>query len=294
GMAFGVQRIIAFVKTEYLESFLNLIIVIFLLLFFASIGNVSTFFSNIGTAIASSAGISTPPSVSSLHDIYNGICNTYYNDAISQLGALTVLSLQGYAFNILTSLTISLMPNGFGVSFSPFAGYGPFPTMITTATGIISGIAGLEGGVIFLLAVIYYIFPIFLFLGLVFRAFPWTRAAGGSFLALFISFYIIFPALIYPFSTVSAQGIATLETPQSFLPSGGIASAFISGAVSQSLPFTSMAAFIDGFVGSIINSAFQLFGIIIAFVISFNLLESFGDLLGAPALASRHMLSRVI
>lgn len=105
--------------------------------------------------------------------------------------------------NLMTSFTdsappeIEITPMGFGGTFSPLAGLNLLPNTINYLTEITSLMIIALISVTFLLSIIYSLFPIFLYAGIVLRALPWTRAAGGIFISVFIGFYIIFPMVLY-------------------------------------------------------------------------------------------------
>jgi len=405
GYAFGVTRLLVFVKTEYLESFLNILIIVALFGGAAILTGGMIFISNLGNAVISAAGAagpaqqialgtSTASGYQDINGIYNSVCTTYMGDAISHLGGLTGLNAISYGYTIAAGFKIQLMPNGMGIILAPLSGITPYLLLIGFLTPLISGVIGIEIGVIFFMVIVYYLFPLLLFVGVLMRSFPWTRAAGGTLIALFIGFYVFFPALIYPFTainykclqstscipalyspsasaitwnwgdgtttsglssthlyttpgpfsvkmnvndptagsgsdtykgTLSATGTSTIPDTTAQLPSGssfgftgtvsgltvGVqADAGLSSIVTSSDPFAQLQSLagqisqastqgefldiFDFYIFSIINATFQIFGIIISFVISYSLLEGFADLLGAPSLQARDMLKKVI
>lgn len=327
GQAFTISRINSFVKTEYLESILNIIIVLVLFGGMLVIAGGVNFITSLGSAIVGASGVasqtgsgyglvSTTASVQTVQDLYESICGVYWGDAALHFAGLVFLSGITFIYSLISSITVSYMPNGVGVAFGFGAGLTPFNQVLSFMTPLISGAIIVEVGIIFLLAIIYYLFPLFLFAGVLLRALPWTRAAGGTLLALFIGFYVFFPALLYPFASVDYRCLAAqqttaglqyqtacMTTQQGYLnlpsfqstPAGLVSgvSSFFSGAAS----FFNEGQFIalmDFWIFSIINASFQIFGVVISFVISYSLLEGFADLLGAPSLQAKDILRNVI
>lgn len=317
GTAFGLPRVLSYVRTEYLESILNIVIIVILFGGMAVLGGVISFIGNLGSAVVSASGVQTvgsgyiltsAGSVATVPQLYNSICTVYFNDAVLHFGGLSFLSGITLIYNIMQGITISVMPNGMGFSFSPFNGLTPFQQVLSFMTPLISGAIIVEIGIIFLLALIYYLFPLFLFTGILLRCFPWTRAAGGTLLALFIGFYLFFPALLYPFASVdyrclaaqqtlcAAQGQQNLNLPP--VPTT-LTDVFKNLATAPGSAWTFLregefVALLDFWIFSIINASFQIFGVVISFVISYNLLEGFADLLGAPSLSAKNLLRNLI
>ncbi|MEM3252977.1 MAG: hypothetical protein QXS71_00980 [Candidatus Micrarchaeaceae archaeon] len=296
GYAFKIDKLTSYVKTEIIESTANLALIA---IFAGGIGvafSASVFFSNIGlTGVQSASGLTllqgTPTTVSSGSQMYSQLCDNYY----SRIYPIVVLVAGLYASSMVTSMAssinVELIPNGFGISFHPFMGIDPLTLLLYSMQSIAIYIIIIYLAIIMLTWLIFYLFPIFLYAGILFRSFPWTRAAGGTMLAIFISFYIILPAILYPFSEVTFQPSSTFEihTIQGLPTSlSAVESFFIS-------PLSPNAA-IQAFVPYLADGGLQLFSVIIALLISFDLIESFAELLGAPSLRgqSHKMLRRVI
>ncbi|MGI0141310.1 MAG: hypothetical protein ACREBF_01515 [Candidatus Micrarchaeales archaeon] len=328
GYAFSLPRVITMVRTEYLESVLNIIIIVLIVGGMATLSAGVGFIANLGGAAVSASGAGGATLISgqtTLPTIYNSVCNTYVNDALSHLAGLGGITVVSLILSEASSFAVSAIPNGVGVSFKPFFGLIPLQQVTLFLTPLISGVVAIEVGIVFFLAIVYYLFPIFLFAGILFRSFPWTRAAGGTLIALFIGFYVFFPALVYPFTQISYNSILTASacgalgtgtsTTFSTLCNGsnGLGYQQNGGKISESLGagvlyglygvvnnvgsfFTGgeFSGLLDYYLFTIVNETFQLLGIIIAFVISYSLLEGFADLLGAPSLSAKDMLKKVI
>ncbi|MEM3876738.1 MAG: hypothetical protein QXP24_03390, partial [Candidatus Micrarchaeaceae archaeon] len=127
------------------------------------------------------------------------------------------------------------------------------------------------------------------------RTIPWTRAAGGAFLGLFIAFYLMFPILLYfmlqasPSSSVLPviNTNSFLKSPNSFISSTGT---FLT-TVLQMISFDIVTPFINVIVEPMI---FTIFVLIISLIISYDFMELMGDVLGAPSLSSSNTLKRVL
>ncbi|MEM0159202.1 MAG: hypothetical protein QW393_00290 [Candidatus Micrarchaeaceae archaeon] len=304
GYAFRIDKLTNYVKTEILESIANLVLIA---IFSGGIGvafAASVFFANVGMAGLQEASISglttSPTTVSSASAMYMQLCENYYSKLLSVFGTVVTLYASSWFLGLLTSFNIGLMPNGFGASFHPFIGLDPTTLFFYLLQNVAIGIIIIYLAIIMLTWLIFYLFPIFLYAGILFRSFPWTRAAGGTMLAIFISFYIILPAILYPFSfskvpIPAQQSGSSLLLPPSIpgLPTGLASISDIEHFFSS---LFSPNNAIEYFVPSLADAGIQLFGVIIALLISFDLIESFAELLGAPSLRgqSHKMLRRVI
>ncbi|MDE1824802.1 MAG: hypothetical protein KGH61_00875 [Candidatus Micrarchaeota archaeon] len=304
GYAFGANNIIAMAKTGYLEAVLNIIIIVVLFGGVALISNAVLFLSSLGGAVISSTGVSlasspltTSSGITGLHEMYYSICSTYYSNAETQITNLLAMGALTYLDSIISTFTVSIMPNGFGITIVPAGGYSiPAISPISFFDPIVTGIVSMEVGIIFLLSIIYYLFPLFLFLGIFLRCIPITVAAGGALIAMFIGFYIFFPALVYPFTAVSftcTQQCSSANPIQHDVNLG-------SQSILNAFPFTSALSLdpivptIDYFSRLVAESFFQILGIIIAFLIAYTLMETFADLLGAPSLEGKTMLRNIV
>ncbi len=305
GTAFNIEPLKAFTRSELAESIFSLALILVLGPGLAFSGSVISFISNVGLAsmlTLPSSGTATFPtaSVTSAGDVYVALCNSYITQGTNIMisNAFTTYA----TFTIMEFIRSLNFPisGQFGVNeFKPFAGIFPL------SKGLINGqleafyaMVGILLGVTFFLYVIYAIFPLLLYAGLFLRSLPWTRAAGGSFIAMFIAFYIFFPAILYPFSLYmySSNGY----TPLTISSSGQAittSSFFSVGAIGAVIPWFSGSLIVNeiyGFAQQGAAVALQMLGVLIAFVISFDLVEAFGDLLGAPSLHTRKLLGKLI
>jgi len=296
GIAFKINSLISFSRNEILENVLNFILILFVAGGIAGIDGVV-----IGIAQFSTSAVSTSQtSITSTSGIYYSACKYYYGDAIGEVGNLISLALTIFGINIASSIQFNFMPNGFGASLRPFAWYGLLSKMASSFSVPIVAITGIELINVYLLAIIYYIFPLFLYLGILFRTFPWTRAIGGALLGLFISFYVFYPALVYAISSITASSSmqAFAQSTIANLASGLNANFFTSSlttSINPGLAVSSMLSLlIIAYVETIAAGGINTIGILISLVICFDLIEAFGDLLGAPSLAHGGVLKKVI
>jgi len=291
GIAFKINRLISFSKNEILENVLNFILILFVAGGIAGIDGVV-----IGISQFSASAVSTTQtSITSTSSLYQSTCEHYYGDAIGEVGNLVSLALTIFEFNIFSLFQIEYMPNGFGASFKPFVWLSLLSKMASSFSLPIVAITGIELTNVYLLAIIYYIFPLFLYLGILFRTFPWTRAIGGALLGLFISFYVFYPALIYAISslTTSANMKASAQTAieSNAATLQGSLTTSINPGLSASSAFSSL---IIEYAKTIAIGGINTIGILISLVICFDLIEAFGDLLGAPSLTHGGVLKKVI
>ncbi len=292
GYGLGIDSLKTFVRTEYLESFFNLAMIIFIAGGLGFAGSAISFLSNV-------AGIGqTTVQVNSVYDAYYAICTNYINT-----GANTVL---GYATEISTEITIidifkgtyiSAAPGDFGFSGLFFSGLQPIDNIYGLELGFYMAMAGMFVGIPVLLWIVYNLFPWFLYAGVMLRAFPWTRAAGGSFIALFIAFYIVFPAIILPFSQYGVPGNGGITWASQSQISGisglvGFAPTLITSTLGS--VFGGAYLQVEGFGAAASAFAVQILGIVIALLVSLDVVELLGDILGAPSMHAKNLLSKVI
>ncbi|VVB77173.1 Uncharacterised protein [uncultured archaeon] len=304
GYALNMESLKAFTRTEVPESVFNVILICLVFSGVAFAGGAIAFVANLGLvgieSISSGSAAPTiaPVPITSTRDIYIAICSSYIDHGVNvALDNLLTTSLTAFTLKSLMTFKVNMAPSWFGVSFQPFMGTMPISNLIAMQAGMFDAMVGLLIGVTFMLYLIYSIFPLFLYVGVLLRSFPWTRSAGGAFIALFISFYIIFPALLYPFSlymqnVYAALGVST-GGPAGFSLYGMLAAAPLSGMAGDA-----MLAEISGFAQTVSYTAIQFLGLVIAFVVALDLMGSLGDLLGAPSLSSgahaNMLLKRVI
>ncbi len=297
GAAFQLESLLNFSKTELLEGIFNLIIIVAVGVSIAGAFPAMQFFLN----IASLAPNSPPPiGAHSAADIFVNLCggidsHIVYNGFTNWLGLVANL----YVANTLSSLNIILFPNSWGYAYQPLAGLALLIQLLWDDQAAYFGTMFFGMFLIVLLFVIYFLFPIFLYVGLALRAFPWTRPAGGSLIALFFAFYIIFPSLMYPFVAASVPGGGVCSSAGDPLcQSGDFAKTSLVGLIGALGNNFNMgqAYYVDvvDFIGGFFGVGLNMLGLFIALVIAYELVEKIGSLLGAPSMSAQRALSRIL
>jgi len=299
-ISFGIQSLKEFVKTELLEGMFNIAIIMMIAPGLAFAGGAMSFLSNLGglTVQNMAGGGGAATSVTSAHDVYLSICKSYIGTGVvTTLPYIVSISVTMVILNTLHNLVIELKPGSFGFSFSPFGGLDPVIALVGMEFSFFMLMIGFFVAIPMLLYIIYFLFPIFLYTGVFLRSLPWTRSVGGSLIALFISFYIVFPSLLYPFAQYNAGQFVSLSLGNSIWD----AVAFSATTLLQAVPFSnvfgnSMVNQINVFADAVSILAVQILGVLIAVIISLDLVEVIGDLLGAPSIRShsKRLLSKVI
>jgi len=187
GFAFKIDKLVRFSKGEIGEVIITVLIVLVL---------IGTF--SISSRITPSSPPVSPITGTSLFSDsqFMSACTEAANVSIGLLPAAISFTVQGSILSFLQSLRISIEPNFFGIAFSPLAGVSLITKVVGMLTDIAWGFVLLMAGVALFLFIIFAFFPIFLFVGVVLRTIPWTRAAGGAFLGIFIGFFLVLPALL--------------------------------------------------------------------------------------------------
>jgi len=271
-------------------------------------------------------GIFAVNNPSSVQSVYLTNCENLYSNFIAGLGEFKGLFLSQFILSFVSSLNFGLTEMFFGVStVTPFGGLsmvtGP---VISTFVNLGFLLIGINLAVTFVLGIFYALLPLFFYAGLLLRTFPWTRAAGGAFLGLFGGFYIAFPFLLYLFmiapcappagtvvlpGTVAPPGsgcavpgqVGNVNFVQQHLTEPSSAWNILTGGISQFVSyfkgwdFSALLLNFNTTIADIVGPALYTFiSIIIAFLISYDILEVLGDLLGAPALSSTHTLRKLM
>ncbi|MGC8567908.1 MAG: hypothetical protein ACP5RP_01405 [Candidatus Micrarchaeia archaeon] len=304
GYAFHIDRLTRFAKTEIGEILVTIIIVGIFIGFdvTTNLSTPSDFF-----ALAKGA-VSTNTYITDCTDLLTGSINL-----IPDLMAIFVA--RNFIFgSTITSFRLSIIINLFGASFMPFSGFGILAGPFFVLSEVTAVMITLMAGMVIVLEIIYYVFPVFFFLGVILRSIPWTRAAGGAFLGLFIAFYLALPLLLQGFISQAALDITQIESSefshtynygsfQPFSTQPGVQSAITSpllllnGIVSfaQSLYGIITEGIIPFTIQNVVEPLLYLmFGVIFSLIVTFDLMEMLGDLLGAPSLSSRHALKNII
>ncbi len=280
GYSFKVEKILQFAKAEMGEIIITLLIIF---IFFGAIFTVSP-----------SGFIKIGPS--STYNTYQMDCLMLAGSSVDVFRSLATYFIpETYYLQLLRDFTVNIMPLHFGVSFNPLKGFGLLYHILNMLTGIAGGLAELFVALIIFLSIIYSVFPVFLFLGIILRTIPWTRAAGGAFLGLFIGFYLMFPLMLYfmmQYSPASAV-TSTLNTNSFFSNLGSFISS--TGSFLSNIWYMATFNIISMFVTDIVEPLiFTLFVLIISLIVSYDFMELMGDALGAPSLSSSNTLKRIL
>ena len=317
GFSFGIEKLKTIAKSEMLEGLVNLIIIVLILAGPIALYPGVAFIANIATLGSSGAAAPSGGPLSAMTALYTSTCTNIYTNFVynalynDYLGVVENLIY----YHTLSSISINLAPNYFGLTFAPFGGAKLIQTTlwIQESSLLTVGVMGIS--MIILLLFIYFFIPIFLYLGIILRSIPWTRAAGGTLIALFISFYIIFPAIVYGISVVFSSPYSPIcnaphavhvkgKTP----PTGPCSpTALVSDPLTEITKFlftvlslnlvrlnSQLLNEIGTFIKAVSFLGFQAIGFVMAIIICYDILEILGDLLGAPSLQSSKVLSKMI
>ncbi len=284
GYAFGIGKLASFGRTELGEVAITFILVAIFLGTMQSINSLTT-------------------SSGSTSSFQTG-CTKLTNTALGMVGYIVELYAEQQMFSLAQSFSYDIRISAFGYGMEPLAGLGLLIFVIGQVTTVAFGLMGVTLGAAVVFVAIYQIFPVFLYIGIILRTIPWSRAAGGAFLGLFVAFYILFPALfLMMLSSISTPNCGT-SCPTGGLNLGGIGTGTFPSTTSFDNPIGGfLNAITGGYNMEIIFSAMQtvigtglevLFALVISFIISFDFMEAVGDLLGAPSLKSSNTLKKII
>jgi len=192
------------------------------------------------------------------------------------------------AVSLAQSLEISMEPNSFGFFIKPLSGLSLLTSIMNIFITFLGGLIVLIVGVAVALIIIYEVFPLFLFAGIVLRTLPVTRAAGGAFLGIFIGFYVFLPLLLN-FMLLSVVSIPANPTSSltGFLPN---AQTYLSGLTGLFTP----ASIISFLIGLAAPAMYTLFAVAVSLLLTFDFAETVGGMLGSPSLNSKHTLRKII
>jgi hypothetical protein len=310
-----------FVKVELAEMVATAVIIA---IFFG--GFYASAFSGIGLG-----GIQAQSLTNSGSSHFNGPGRAVFVNDCTTLGAASLELIPpiitsgviNYGINLVTSLNFKITPGGFGFSVSPLGGVGLITTTLNELQGILATFIIAITAVIFMLSLVYSLFPIFLYIGIVMRAFPWTRAAGGIFIAMFIGFYVVFPLMLLAttngFATAtyqetvsylnsssstgaanfmnasSATNIGTVVVNASGSSSTGGFTSFFGTLLGSAVGFPNNYGVINGFISDFIGPpVITIIEIAFAFIVALDFADILSDILGAPSLTTEGLLGKVL
>ncbi|MCL5427643.1 MAG: hypothetical protein M1321_00460 [Candidatus Marsarchaeota archaeon] len=319
GYGFGINKLVVFVKTEYVESLFNILLIVLIAGGLGTLNGLSGFFTNaalVGGTNTNEALYSSPGTM------YATICNNLLNNQVIPAFRYYVYATAGSIFiNFFASTQIYFQTSGsIAGSFwavtvpsfiiNPFAGLDFLSNLIGLQSTASVIMMALGIGMIFLFFALYFLFPVFLYLGILFRSFPWTRAAGGTLLSLFFSFYIIFPAIMYPITSMpNALPSALSSFSNNPLPTIGyiepgtdilayiqndVLSTYNSGVNVE----TTLSFLVDGitepYAVEVAYFAMILVGAFMAFLVSYDMSQILARALGAPSFNVSRIMGSVI
>ncbi len=241
--------------------------------------------------------------------LYVSDCVYLGSQSVNLIVPILIISMEKFAVTLISSLKVVIAPQGFGLSFSPLQGLALINNMFDLLTGAAYVLMGLIFSTMGLLGLIYGLFPLFLYAGILLRSLPWTRAAGGAFLGIFVGYYIVFPLLLHVMvasyaPAIQFTGYFSFTSIQNFLGKAAGSSGVLQSLVAVDSFFVSAASYlVSGGIYGVVN-AFILgviepmlvvsMSIILSFLISFEIADLVGDALGAPSLSSKGILGKVI
>ncbi len=307
GYAFGIEKLTRFSKAELGEIAVTAIVVGVLIGTFSAVTAASY--------VTSGSGLLPIAGGQFGEQVFVSDCNYLIGGSEQILSPLVIIALENIPLSLAAGTTVSFEPTGFGVSFRPLAGL----AFLNGLLGLLVSIGGAVFGILFgfgaFMAIIYALFPIFLFVGIVLRTIPVTRAAGGAFLGLFVGFYVFFPLLLNlmlvylsgaPTASMVMQfcgqqvsgtsGLQYLNDLGSCLGNSGLSNLLGAGpALVNGLVSILSIDPITIFIVNVIEPAFYtLFAVVIALVLSYDFMETLASLLGSPSLKSHTALKSVI
>jgi hypothetical protein len=252
-------------------------------------------------------------------------CTMVGNASIAMIPPIFASGIVNYGINLFQSVSITLKPGGFGFTVAPLTGLSFISSTMTKLQDLSAGFLVVLLGIVYLLGLIYALLPIFLYLGIALRAFPWTRAAGGIFIATFIGFYVVFPLMLNGalsgfsgatyqqtsgyYNSSAANSISTFvgagssTTPNAASIAAGLSVASSTGSFIKY--FGSILYSMVGFPGGygVLNGYINLFigppvvvivEIGFCFLIALDFTDILADILGAPSLSSQKLLGNLL
>ena len=219
GYAFRIDKLLRFAKAEVGELLLTLLIVV---LFVGSF--------TVTPATITSKNFFAVGNGALNNGIFTADCTMLVQQSFNLVPVMFTFGLMTSTLNMIGSTTLNFDPNFIGVlNFKPILGISALTTVTNTFMYGTSGFTVILMGAATFIVMIYALFPLFLYLGIILRTLPWTRPAGGAFLGMFIAFYILFPLLIYSLLFGYAPYVSTpgLTLPTSPVVQSGPAASII-------------------------------------------------------------------
>jgi hypothetical protein len=294
GYAFGIGPLLKFSKDEMKEVMVTaLIVAVFL-------GSSAVLSSSVGIG-----GILNNIAGTSGAGVFQVDCETLANSALNMAAQWLDFSYGQVLMGFLAGLVISIQPGGFGPLFQPLVGL----NLITANTGLFGLFTNFAAVMMIMqfafavmLGIFYSLFPLFLYAGIVLRTLPWTRAAGGALIGLFISFYFVFPFLVYAFISPVSQAvvlqssssvITLADDMQGFTASNPMSA--VSSMIGDFSGGSSSSSILSNFMAYVVApSILMVLALMFSLIISLDFMETLGDMLGSASLSQRNALRGLI
>lgn len=289
GSAFRIGRLVQFGRTEIGEVLLTIVVV------FIFIGS----FAAVDTLPLSNNFLALSPGTLS-QGIFSADCNYLAAASLNALGNIVPIFAAENVVTFAQSLTFSFTWSGLGASASPYAGFSISLIMLNNVANIAYLFIGLPLAGAAIIGIFFAIAPIFLYLGIILRTIPFTRAAGGAFLGLFIAFYVLFPLLIYLLITQVSPCTSPVTPTGQCISFSTYSTGTLFNNVGPGITWAPSYSDLGfglaiEFVETVISQVFYVvFAFILALIISFDFMEAAGDVLGAPSLSSSQTLRKLI
>ncbi len=245
------------------------------------------------------------------YNLFYEDCNAMSVTALyTSMPALVSIGSFQDILTFISSIKIQYAPNGFGFEVIPYQGISAVQMPVINMFTIAGALVGIMIAVPVILGIIYGLFPLFFYTGLVLRALPWTRAAGGAFLGMFLGLYIVFPLLLHAMMCAGSSICTTAPvTVGTCIAVGGILGNYATGVTLSSL--LNLGSFFVNFADTAINNlsggiisgtlegvvapvAFMLFDVFISFIVSLDFAEIMGGYLGAQSLSGGGAFKKLI
>jgi len=215
----------------------------------------------------------------------------YLDGVLSDLSSLYVSTYDfNFLFEILPSFTFYI--NAAAFSIKPF--FWLVPTLITKHHLVTQLVATVTVTASFQKALIFFFintgFAVFLPLGVILRAFPFTRGAGGLLIAIAIGFFIVYPVM-FTYVSLMSESKPTAEEIAGSLTFGGLdLEQFSAGAVDfeNATEFANVALqpeaaqkvdFIYGWLGPVAIKIFYY--PVVVFMVTLTFIRTISPILGA-------------
>ena len=313
-----IEQLKLLVKSELLElAATAIILAIFVGGIYASVLSMATQGSSLQYVVPPESGTTTYAPVS-IRNVYVADCEMLSESSIGMILPMFALGVVNLAVRTVQTVKFKISTGSgtnFGVSASPFSGISLTGNIIDQLRAMMSVMIIMTLSVMFSLGFIYTLFPLLLYVGILLRAIPWTRPLGGTLVALFIGYFMLFPVLLMVMLTGFNQ-IQVSVAPVGYSSSNSLASntltgftGAMTGATTGSNAESSIGyllssmgsifgitqyGIINGYIYSFIEpNFFIILDIIIAFIISFDFMDLLADMLGAPSLSSQRLVSKL-